>query len=139
MAETSEWSVPERIEEFNRRYQMLGQAPFIAAERRATGCDYGASSYTTVDEADDLADRLDLGPGMRLLEVGAGAGWPGVYMAASRGCDLIVTDLAVEGLKIARARMSAEGVAGAAVAAGGERLPFRDRMFDAATSSDVFC
>lgn len=139
MAEMSDWTTRERIEEFNRRYQMLGEPPFIAAERRATGCDYGASSYTTVGEADDLADRLDLRPGKRLLEIGGGAGWPGVYMASARGCDLIVTDPAVEGLKMARARMRADGIAGAAVAAAGERLPFRDRMFDAATSSDVFC
>ena len=35
--------------------------------------------------------------------------------------------------------MQVEGIAGDPVAAAGELLPLRDRIFDAVTSSDVLC
>ena len=53
----------------------LGQAEIMREiERLVFGCDYGATSWTTRPEAQDVARLLALKPGSRLLEVGAGSG-----------------------------------------------------------------
>ena len=131
--------VENTTEEFNEHYRIVEDPAMRRVELDVIGCDYGATSYTTRDQAERLARLLDLGPGKLLLELGAGAGWPGIYMARSTGCRVILTDLALEGLHVASQRMQEEGVAGDPVAAAGELLPLRDRIFDAVTSSDVLC
>ena len=125
--------------EFDDRYRVIGAPAMRRAERRVIGSDYGATSYTTRTQADQLAVMLRLEPGRLLLDVGTGAGWPGVYLADTTGCDIVLADLPFEGLKAASLRMEGVGVAGGIVNATGESLPFRDGMFDAVTSSDVFC
>ncbi len=125
--------------EFNERYVVIGDPAMRRAELRVIGCDYGATSYTTRAEADRLARLLGLGPRRLLLDVGSGAGWPGIYLARSTGCRVVLTDVPLEGLWAASRRIGHEGVDGGVVAAYGESLPLRDEMFDAATSSDVLC
>src|SRR5690349_9642810 len=56
------------------------------------------------------AARLQLGPGKRLLDVGTGRGWPGLYLAQQTGCHVIGTDLPVEGLEVARRRARDERI-----------------------------
>ncbi|HLF61735.1 MAG TPA: methyltransferase domain-containing protein [Acidimicrobiia bacterium] len=109
------------------------------AEMAVTGCDYGATSYTTRDQASRLAQELALGPGALLLDIGSGAGWPGIYLSRSTGCRVVLTDPSFEGLNVAARRMRAEGVSGAVINASGEALPFQDGVFDAVTHSDVLC
>jgi hypothetical protein len=46
-------------------------------ERAVIGGDWGANGYTTMAQADVLARELGLGPGARLLDLGAGPGSPG--------------------------------------------------------------
>jgi hypothetical protein len=41
------------------------------------GCDYGSTSFTTVEQVDSLGSMLALTPGKHLPDIGAGAGWPG--------------------------------------------------------------
>ena len=108
-------------------------------ERAMMGSDYGATSYTTREQADRLADLLNLEPGKLLLDFGSGAGWPGIHLARSTGCDVVLTDLPLEGLRKADRRMRDEGVRGAVIAATAASLPIQDQVFDAATSSDVMC
>lgn len=109
------------------------------AERRVIGSDYGATSYTTKEQADRLAGTLGLEQGRLLLDVGTGAGWPGVYLADSTGCSAVLVDLPFEGLRAAASRLREAAVEGALVNADGAALPFKDGMFDAVTSSDVLC
>lgn len=125
--------------EFNDRYRVIGEPAMRRAERRVIGSDYGATSCTTKQQAGRLAELLRLGPDRLLLDVGTGAGWPGVYLADTTGCDIVLADLPFEGLTAASARMRDVGVDGAIVNASGEALPFKDGVFDAVTSSDVFC
>jgi len=127
------------IDEFEEYYRIVGEDVMLAVERRVLGCDYGGSSYTTRAQADRLAQVLRLGPASLLLDLGSGAGWPGIYLAKSSGCRVVLTDLPLEGLRIASARLRSDGVAGMAVAASGERIPLRDGSVDAVTSSDVMC
>lgn len=128
-----------RATEFSERYKLVEHPSMARAERHVIGAAYGATSYTTSAQADRLGGILNLGRGKRLLDVGAGAGWPGVYMAASTGCDVVLTDLPLEGLLVGMSRMGRDGVSGYAVGASGDALPFQDGVFDAVTSSDVLC
>ena len=69
---------------FSRDYELLGSIPMRHLERTVLGCDYGATSWTTRREAGRIAELLGLNADMRLLDVGAGAGWPGLYIAQLR-------------------------------------------------------
>ncbi len=130
---------PDSTQDFDARYRLIGEAAMRRAERRVIGADYGATSYPTVAQADTLAELLGLAPGHLLLDVGSGAGWPGVYLARSTGCDVVLTDLPLDGLRAASLRLRSEGVSGTLVAASGDALPFRASAFDAVTSSDALC
>ncbi len=127
------------VSDFNERYRLVEEPAMRRAEIRVIGSDYGATSYTTRAQADRLARLLKLERGKLLLDVGSGTGWPGIYVARSTGCWVVLTDLPLEGLRIASRRMRHDGVEGGVVAASGDSLPVRDHMFDAATSSDVLC
>lgn len=123
----------------NERYRLVEDSAMRRAERRVTGCDYGATSYTTRFQADRMARRLELKPGRLFLDFGSGAGWPGIYLAASTGARVVLTDIPQEGLLVASRRLRRDRVTGHIVLATGEHLPFRDESFDAVTSSDVLC
>ncbi len=128
-----------------QRYEELyprAQLPImLSIERAVCGCDYGGNSWTTRDEAQRIAALLDLRPGLRLLEVGAGAGWPGLYLAKISGCDIALVDLPFTGLRIAAERAVKDCTSGACWIAGADAaaLPFRGGSFDAVSHSDVLC
>ena len=78
-------------------------------ERSVYGCDYGSTCGATRVEAERLAELLELCPGARLLDVGAGSGWPGLYLAQLTGCDVVLVDLSLAALRIARVRAARDG------------------------------
>ncbi len=110
-------------------------------ERSVCGCDYGSTSWTSRGEAEQIAQLLGLRPATRLLEVGAGSGWPGLYLADLTGCNVVLADLPHVALRIALKRAAADNLSErcAAVAANGAALPFKDASFDALSHSDVLC
>jgi 16S rRNA G1207 methylase RsmC len=108
-------------------------------ERAVIGSDWGANGYTTLDQANRLAVELRLEPGTRLLDVGAGRGWPGLYLAARTGCQAVLTDVPVEALRLAAGRASVEGVAASSLVSSARALPFRAASFDAVVHADVLC
>ena len=131
----------ELIERFTNDYR-LGQTEVLRTiERRVCGCDYGGTSWTTREEARRLGEFLGLAPGQRLLEVGAGSGWPGLYLATTTGCDVVLADLPLDGLRIATARATTDGLDETcrAAVADGAALPFAAGCFDAILHSDVLC
>jgi 2-polyprenyl-3-methyl-5-hydroxy-6-metoxy-1,4-benzoquinol methylase len=111
----------------------------LRVERDVHGINAGITSYTTPAQAGALADVLGLGPGVSLLDVGAGAGWPGVYLAERTGCRVFLTDVPVDGIRTAAARAARQGVFETCsfAAASGTHLPFRARTFDAVVHTDV--
>lgn len=133
------------IERFSRTYGHLTQSEtMLEIERAVCGCDYGCTSWTTREEADDIGKILGLGPGVRFLEIGAGSGWPGLYLAKRTGCEAALIDLPLEGLQAARKRAEKDGLADRCriVQADGAALPFPGGGFggfDAIYHSDVLC
>jgi 2-polyprenyl-3-methyl-5-hydroxy-6-metoxy-1,4-benzoquinol methylase len=110
-------------------------------ERRIIGGDWGANGFTTMAQADTLARELGLSAADRLLDLGTGRGWPGLYLAAKTGCRVVLADLPLEGLRVAANRAASEGLAACTgvVAAAASGLPFRAGSFDAVIHTDVLC
>ena len=129
------------IERFSKRYRLARSAVMQGIERTVCGCDYGGTSWTTRREACAIKEMLNLRPGLRLLEVGAGSGWPGLYLAKETGCDVALVDLPFEGMRIAKQRATYDRLAGVCwtAVADGSALPFPDRSFDAIVHSDLLC
>jgi hypothetical protein len=79
----------EAAEWFREHY---GRGPTDAArmlERGVIGEDFGASGYTMAAQADSLVERLGLHEGDRLLDLGSGQGWPGLYLAKVTGSSVV--------------------------------------------------
>ena len=110
-------------------------------ERLTLGSDFGANGYATLAEVDALAAMLGLGPATRVLDVGSGQGWPGLYLARQTGCRVVLADVPFEGLATAARRATREdlGSRAWALAARGQMLPLRAETFDAAIHTDVLC
>ena len=128
-------------ERFAQTYARSQCPAMLSVERRVCGCDYGGNSWTTRDEARQMAMLLGLQPGIRLLDVGAGAGWPGLYIATETGCDAMLVDLPLSGLQVATERAVKDRISDRCrvAVADGSQMPFRDGSFDAVSHSDVLC
>ena len=133
-----EWAQRERFESFYVR----AQSPvMLTIERNVCGCDYGGNSWTTQAEAEQMVARLALHPGARLLDLGAGSGWPGLYMGKASSCDVVLVDLSLAGIRIAAKRADNDGIPGSvwSAVADAAALPFPDGSFDAISHSDLLC
>ena len=89
----------------------------------------------------ELADALSLAPGTRVLDVAAGVGTTAVFLAQTRGADVLGIDLGASQVAAARARAAAAGLAARARFEVGdaERLPVDHATFDAAVCECAFC
>jgi SAM-dependent methyltransferase len=81
-----------------------------------------------------LADALDIGADMTVLDVAAGTGNASIP-AAQRGAKVTASDLTPELFEAGRKRAEAEGVELDWVEADAENLPFDDESFDVVMSS----
>ena len=130
-----------QIDRFSMKYRHARSEVVRRIERSVFDCDYGATSWTTRHEAENVGEMLALGPGRRLLEIGAGSGWPGLYLASTTGCDVALIDLPFEGLRVAAERAASDCIAERCwvAMADGAALPFGSGRFDAIFHSDVLC
>ena len=127
------------VSRFGAYYAGAGSSTVLELEQRVFGSDYGGNGYTNIEDARRLTELLRLDSASVLLDIGTGAGWPGLFMAKETGCRGILTDMPKEGLQVAQARAVDEDIAAHAVNGDGAQLPFRKASFDAVTHADVLC
>ena len=129
------------LERFTDRIGLCCSPARRGVEAEVIGADYGSTGYTTRAQADAIAAHLQLRPGDRLVDLGAGSGWPGLHLASTTGCAVIGTDLPLDGMQRARARAVEEGLDGRAAYLGatGRDQPLRPGAFDALVHTDVLC
>jgi 2-polyprenyl-3-methyl-5-hydroxy-6-metoxy-1,4-benzoquinol methylase len=127
--------------DFAERYKSRASIGILdEIERKVIGEAWGANGFTTVSEAHLLLRQLELRSHMRLLDIGSGCGWPGLLLARDTGCEVVVTDMPIEGLEVAGHRAAAEGVRSLGeVASSARHLPFAKGSFDAIVHVDVLC
>ena len=127
--------------DFAERYRSRASTRILdEVEREVIGEAWGANGFTTVAEAEELGRRLDLRTDSRLLDVGSGCGWPGLFLSRQTGCEVVVTDMPTEGLEMATRRAEAEGLKSlGAVASSARHFPFAENTFDAIVHVDVIC
>lgn len=129
----------DTIDRFSKRYSVSASAVLRHIEREVIGGVFGANGYTTKAQAEQLIDALELRRSTRLLDLGSGRGWPGLYLAKRSRCRVVLADAPEEGLRIALDQASRSSVRERtdAVRGAGESLPFRKRSLDAVTHTDV--
>src|SRR3974390_1376768 len=98
----------DTIERFAERFRVVPSDAARLIELTVIGGDWGANGYTTMAQADRLADELRLGPEAVLAAIGCGRGWPGLYLAARTGCKVVLSDVPQEALRIAKRRAESE-------------------------------
>lgn len=126
--------------DFSARYSVRPSRLIDDIERRVLGAAWGANGFTTVRQADLLGAALELAEGTRLLDIGTGRGWPGLYLAARTGCEVVAADLPIEGIQIALRRAAEEEVVClGGVLSSARDLPFAPGSFDATVHTDVLC
>ena len=108
---------------------------------KVCGCGYVGISNMSRPEADEVITQLGLKADTTLLDLGAGAGWPGLYFAKQSGCRVTLLDLPKAGLRIAQERANEDGTADRVDTVRGDatNLPFDAKSFAAITHSDVLC
>ncbi len=96
--------------------------------------DFDRVAETIWDVGDRLAERLEIGPGEEVLDVGAGTGNASIP-AALAGASVTASDLTPELLEVGRARAAELGAELRWVEADAEALPFDDACFDVVVST----
>jgi SAM-dependent methyltransferase len=81
-----------------------------------------------------LADRMDLAPGTRMLDSGAGVGGPAGWLAAERGVRPVCAEPMAAAVRAGRRLFGLPSVV-----AMGQHLPFADGAFDRAWCLGVLC
>ena len=130
-----------QVARFETDYEAARSPIIQTITNNVCGCGYVGSSWTTRSEAEEILKHLELDMSQNLLEVGAGAGWPGLYLANQSGCKLTLLDLPVAGLRIASERADSDGISNRVqtIVGDGTNLPFPSRHFSAVSHSDVLC
>src|SRR5438477_1658816 len=100
----------ELVCRYDKYAELHRSAAMRELERSVCGCAYGSTSWTTRPEAERIAQLLELRPDVKLLDVGAGSGWPGLYLAQLSGCDVVLVDLPLVALRIALGRATDDGL-----------------------------
>jgi SAM-dependent methyltransferase len=131
----------EQIAKFNNFYQLSTHDVLRRIEKYTCGCCYGGSSWTTEKQASFMGQKLGLSPRSSLIDIGAGAGWPGLYLSSISGCSLTLVDLPETGLKLAADRSIQDKISErvTTIIADAAELPFEDQSFDALSHSDLLC
>lgn len=117
----------------NTAAQMTPETEALKTKLKATWIsgDYGRIAASFARGAAEFVGRLDLKPGMRVLDVACGSGNQSIP-AARAGADVTGVDIAPNLLEQARNRAAGEGLEIQLDEGDAENLPYRDADFDVA-------
>jgi len=132
---------PDFCCDFAGSYDLSSLPEIKKLEQAALGCDYGGTSWTTRQQAEGILESLQLSSSNRLLDIGAGAGWPGLLLGKLSSCNVTLLDIPLNALAQAAERAVDDGMTDRVniVSASGTALPFNDHAFDRISHSDVLC
>lgn len=91
--------------------------------------DFGVIGRAVAQFQEELVGRLDIAPGMKILDVACGTGNSAIP-AARRGADVTGIDIAANLIEQAKARAEAEGVKARFQEGDAEKIEFPDGAFD---------
>src|SRR5882757_7552625 len=97
--------------------------------------DWDSFSRLVAPVGAEVLERIDLEPGMELLDVGTGSGGTVAIPAAQRGARVVGSDVTPELFEHARRRAAEAGVEVEWVDADAQDLPFDDASFDRVVST----
>jgi SAM-dependent methyltransferase len=130
--------------QFDWDFAAIAASPtYRRIEREAFGDEYpeGADpySFTTKSELNLIADLLQVGPSMTVVDVACGQGGPGLWVARRTGSRLVGIDSSAEGVRQAVVRAAAMGLAKRSrfVVADAAATGLPDESADAAMSIDA--
>lgn len=129
----------ELIDRFREYYLATDSNVLRELELRTLGAAYGGNGYTDIHQAKRFMALLGVGEGDTVLELGSGAGWPGLYIARETRSKVVLSDVPWEGVAWGCHRGHAEMISVDAVACLATKIPFRDGSFEGVTHSDVMC
>ncbi len=124
---------------FDDRFSHVSSDVLLEIEEEVFGTDYGATSWSTIDEIGVFIAEMELRQGHRLLDIGSGSGWPALHIAEQTGCETVLCDYPLTGLLEAKKRAGEDGMNAVMVQADGAALPLADAAVDAVSHSDVLC
>ncbi len=124
---------------FDDRFSHVSSDVLLEIEEEVFGTDYGATSWSTIDQIGVFIAEMELKKGDRLLDIGSGSGWPALHIAEQTGCETVLCDYPLTGLLVAKKRAGEDGMNAVTVQADGAALPFADATVDAVSHSDVLC
>jgi SAM-dependent methyltransferase len=110
-----------------------GEAEPAARAMWGMGDDHRFARATVWELGPELVRACGIGPGTRVLDVGAGSGNVALR-ATEAGASVVASDLSPAGFGAGRREAAALGVEVEWVEADAQALPFPDRAFDAVTS-----
>lgn len=131
----------EFINQLSKRYKLGDSAKMLEIEEQICGCRYGATSWTTKAEAEQIGEFLSIAEGENVLEVGAGSGWPGLYLASKFELNMTLVDLPLSGLLIAQNRIIKDKLKKkcTVLSANTYELPFLQHSFGSILHCDLLC
>lgn len=130
----------EVVRHYDASYSNFASALYQDIRREAFGEDIGQNSWLSVGEHDAFIEWLGVSPGMRVLDVGCGAGGPALRLARCAGCEVVGIDVheqAVRNATVMAGRQGLGRVARFQVVDAAGPLPFADRSFDAVVCIDA--
>ncbi len=127
--------------DFAGNYDLSKLPEIKKLEQLALGCDYGGTSWTTRQQIDSILASLELNSECRLLDIGAGSGWPGLLLSKLSRCNVTLLDIPLNALQQAAERAAEDRMTEQVriVSGSGTQLPFAEQSFDRISHSDVLC
>jgi len=112
--------------------EMTPEMEALKGKLRATWMagDFGVIARMIAQGGDEFVDRLDIHPGMKVLDVACGTGNTAIP-EARKGADVTGVDIASNLIEQARERAEAEGVKAKFDVGDVEDMPYEDEAFDA--------